>query len=76
VIGLGSHRLLSFLIGAGLRDHLMSLLLGVCPISDSIRVIFVLAILRLRVAALWNEIALCGLPVELEMNYAALLFPS
>jgi hypothetical protein len=54
----------------------MSLLLGVCPISDSIRVIFVLAILRLRVAALWNEIALCGLPVELEMNYAALLFPS
>jgi hypothetical protein len=40
----------------------MPLLLGVCPISDSTRVIFVLAILRLLPAALWNEIALCGFP--------------
>src|SRR5437763_13108312 len=42
-------------------DH-MPLLLGVCPISDSTKVIFVLAILRLLPAAPWNEIALCGFP--------------
>jgi hypothetical protein len=46
----------------------MPLLLDVCLISDSTGAIFVLAFLRLPAAAVWNEIALCGFPVELEIK--------
>jgi hypothetical protein len=73
VVGLGSHH--TPCVPDDLSVDHMPLPRGVCPISDSRRAIFVLA-LCVRAATVWNEIALCGLPIELEFNHAALLFPS